>query len=64
MKYIPIILAATTITICFVLLYYISFTTLFNDRLFGQRKVVLQCILGIYILFRGYKAFVIFKRKE
>lgn len=62
MKYINALLSSTTIIICLVLVYYLSATDMFTDRLVGTKRIVLTLLLVIYALFRMYKVYRLIKK--
>lgn len=64
MKVISTILASFTIVICLVLIYFLSTTELFSDRLVGNKRLVMILILVVYVLFRFFKLYRIIKQKD
>ena len=55
-------LSSTTIIICLVLVYYLSATELFSDRLVGTKRTILIVMLSVYAVFRIYKVYRLFKK--
>ena len=55
MKYVSLLLASLSIILCLVLLYFISTTELFSDRLQGGKRTLMIVILTVYSAFRIYK---------
>jgi hypothetical protein len=62
-KIINAALSSTTILICLILVYNLSMTNLFEDRLFGTRRLILTILLVIYAVFRMYKVYRLLKNK-
>lgn len=64
LSWIPIILSSSSIILSLILLYFILFSTIFDDRLEGNKKPIIAIVLIAYTLFRGYRVYLTIKKRN
>jgi hypothetical protein len=64
MRIISAFLASFTIIICLALIYFLTTSDLFMDRLVGTKRIIMISVLAVYSLFRIFKLYRILKQKD
>jgi len=61
MKYVNLSIASVSIITCLVFAYFLIFTNVKDDVLYGNKRMILSVIFILYALFRIYRAYKQFK---
>ncbi|MCE3295184.1 MAG: hypothetical protein K0R65_898 [Crocinitomicaceae bacterium] len=64
MKQISVLLASFSVVMCLVLSYFLIFTELMRDRLYGTNRQILVAILLFYCVFRIFRIYKLIKNKQ
>lgn len=64
MKTVNLAISFVSIITCLIFAYFLLFTDLKEDTLYGNKRIILSIIFIIYALLRIYRAYKQFKTKD
>jgi flagellar biosynthesis protein FliQ len=64
MKTVNLAISFVSIITCLIFAYFLLFTDLKEDTLYGNKRIILSIIFIVYALLRMYRAYKQFKTKD